>query len=634
MIVDCYAVRTLADQRPEFSISVSKSLPVVGSLTEPLRSTGILEHNVTFRVRVVWKVEGAAGHRGANISLTKSSTKLLATPTKPKHCEDEDTLALSTHRRVLETCHLTTMAEPAPVPAIVPPPNPPTDRPLHTLPPPFSQDALTPITQGAEALVYKTTYLTPTTPAVVKYRPPKPYRHPTLDKRLTKSRLLAEARSLVRVKREGVNVPGVLGCDADAGWLVLEYVNGRTIRKVLDSWAEEVKEQEQRVFTEGGDVGQLARAGGSGNDEIMDLMGRVGREVGKLHELGVCHGDLTTSNLMLRVPEGENTEGARPTGRPTTSAMREAAMNGEEPPSLEASQDAPTHQSLAGEIFLIDFGLTSSTIQDEDRAVDLYVLERAFSATHPAAEHLFHEVLDAYRKSYKGAKSVLKRLEGVRMRGRKRMSAVAMLQQCIPTQPGARQMNCYSTKVTLFSQASYTHPTQPSAMAELAETPATLLAALSSRTSTSTNPDSTSPSKLVPFFELPHDPQSDHKQLVSDTMTFLSLTSKPTTNESTMPTDLKAVPDGPEMRCMLKVQSIKVTLPMKEPTTAVWGAGKGTIRGPQCAVIFDMMIDGGSSTHRNSGITAQKFHIHNARSRSQKTHSEATIVYPRRSFTM
>ncbi|KAJ4325695.1 serine/threonine-protein kinase bud32 [Neodidymelliopsis sp. IMI 364377] len=314
------------------------------------------------------------------------------------------------------------MAEPAPVPPISPPPNPPTSRPLHTLPPPFTEDALTPITQGAEALVYKTTFLTPSTPAVVKYRPPKPYRHPTLDKRLTKSRLLAEARSLVRVKREGVNVPGVLGCDADAGWLVLEYVNGRTVRSVLDSWAHEVREQEKRVFTEGGDVGQLARVGGSEKEEIMDLMGRVGKEVGKLHELGVCHGDLTTSNLMLRVPDEERKEKSKPTGRQTTSSMREAAMNGEDPPPLEIPQPAPasTHQSLAGDIYLIDFGLTSSTIQDEDRAVDLYVLERAFSATHPAAEPLFHEVLEAYGKSYKGAKSVLKRLEGVRLRGRKR----------------------------------------------------------------------------------------------------------------------------------------------------------------------------------------------------------------------
>jgi TP53 regulating kinase-like protein len=92
-------------------------------------------------------------------------------------------------------------------------------------------------------------------------------------------------------------------------------------------------------------------------------------------------------------------------------------MMGAEPPPL---QPPPQQQSLAGTIYLIDFGLTSATIQDEDRAVDLYVLERAFAATHPAAEPLFQEVLKAYAESYKGAKPVLKKLEGVRMRGRKR----------------------------------------------------------------------------------------------------------------------------------------------------------------------------------------------------------------------
>jgi TP53 regulating kinase-like protein len=296
------------------------------------------------------------------------------------------------------------MAAPTPVAPIAPlspPPAPATTLPLHTLPPPFLQEALTPITQGAEALVYKTSFLTPHTPVVVKYRPPKPYRHPTLDRRLTKQRLLAEARSLVRVKREGVNVPGVLGCDAEAGWLALEYVEGKTVRAVLDGWAEGVRPGEGE--------------GEGDNEEILDLMHRVGSEVGKLHNLGVCHGDLTTSNLMLRTPS--TPPSSLPTGRQTTSAQREAAMMGAEPPPL---QPPPQQQSLAGTIYLIDFGLTSATIQDEDRAVDLYVLERAFAATHPAAEPLFQEVLKAYAESYKGAKPVLKKLEGVRMRGRKR----------------------------------------------------------------------------------------------------------------------------------------------------------------------------------------------------------------------
>jgi len=75
---------------------------------------------------------------------------------------------------------------------------------------------------------------------------------------------------------------------------------------------------------------------------------------------------------------------------------------------------------LEGEIVLIDFGLASQSSADEDRAVDLYVLERAFGSTHPRAESLLSEMLTAYGKSFKGANVVLKKLEDVRMRGRKR----------------------------------------------------------------------------------------------------------------------------------------------------------------------------------------------------------------------
>jgi TP53 regulating kinase and related kinases len=56
--------------------------------------------------------------------------------------------------------------------------------------------------------------------------------------------------------------------------------------------------------------------------------------------------------------------------------------------------------------------------------VDLYVLERAFGSTHPRQEQWFdQEVLqseEGYRGAYKGAATVLKRLEDVRLRGRKR----------------------------------------------------------------------------------------------------------------------------------------------------------------------------------------------------------------------
>ncbi|KAF2269950.1 serine/threonine-protein kinase bud32 [Lojkania enalia] len=270
-------------------------------------------------------------------------------------------------------------------------PHAPESQYTHTLPLPFTNSDLAVLTQGAEALVYRTTFLTPHTPCVLKYRPPKPYRHPILDKRLTKARLLAEARVLVKCRREGVKVPAVLGGDWEMGWLVLEWIEGRTVRKVLDEWVHRLGLRAR----DGRDVVDLADEVVQRDEgemrRLLGLMGRVGRAVGRLHEVGVCHGDLTTSNLMVR-PPGDLQE-----------------------PGPERTED-----DLEGEIVLIDFGLATQTIHEEDRAVDLYVLERAFAATHPAAEHLFQEVLRVYGESFKGAKVVLKRLADVRLRGRKR----------------------------------------------------------------------------------------------------------------------------------------------------------------------------------------------------------------------
>lgn len=260
-------------------------------------------------------------------------------------------------------------------------------QPLHILPPPFTESNLELLTQGAEALVYKSTFLTPNTPCALKYRPPKPYRHPTLDRRLTKQRTLAEARVLVRCRKDGISVPAVLGGDYDAGWLVFEWIEGKTIRRVLDEWVERVGREKH---AEGGEAHIKA---GEEQAEILGLMARIGRAVGKLHETGIVHGDLTTSNLMLR------------------------------PPTKAAAGAQSTASPLDGDVVLIDFGLAAQSVrttQEEEGAVDLYVLERAFAATHPSAEPLFQEVLRAYGDSYKGAKITLKRLDGVRLRGRKR----------------------------------------------------------------------------------------------------------------------------------------------------------------------------------------------------------------------
>lgn len=243
------------------------------------------------------------------------------------------------------------------------------------------------ITQGAEALLFKSTYLLPEIPAAVKYRPSKPYRHPVLDQRLTKHRILSEARVLAKCRREGVNVPAVYAMDEAGGWLMFEWITGEVVRVRLNEWLGTKKELGVIKENDGADGTDDAKDA----EDAVGLMKRVGEAIGKMHSVGVVHGDLTTSNLMLRPSEAEVETNA-----------------------------ADENRKLQGEIVIIDFGLASQSTHDEDRAVDLYVLERAFGSTHPRAENLFKEVLNAYGKSFKGALVVLKKLEEVRMRGRKR----------------------------------------------------------------------------------------------------------------------------------------------------------------------------------------------------------------------
>ncbi|KAI9819674.1 MAG: hypothetical protein M1832_003908 [Thelocarpon impressellum] len=272
---------------------------------------------------------------------------------------------------------------------------------MPPLPPPLLPTSTPPtlITQGAESHLYRTAYLLPTLPAALKHRPPKPYRHATLDARLTRHRLLSEARALVRCRRAGLRVPALYALDAEAGWVLMEWIAGPSLRAGLKTWMKARDEDKEQ------------------QEGLRKLMSEVGGLVGAMHAAGVVHGDLTTSNLMLRPPPSSS---SAPTASPSPLADQAP------PPTPE------------GEVYLIDFGLATQSLQDEDRAVDLYVLERAFRSTHPSPASssvladgeadgvaagrldLFAEVLRAYGESFRGAKVVLRRLEDVRMRGRKR----------------------------------------------------------------------------------------------------------------------------------------------------------------------------------------------------------------------
>ncbi|KAK2753709.1 serine/threonine-protein kinase bud32 [Onygenales sp. PD_40] len=311
------------------------------------------------------------------------------------------------------------------------------------LPPPFTTSPAHLLAQGAEARLYKTHYLTPSIPAALKVRPSKPYRHPILDRRLSRQRILQEARCLVKLAREEVPVPGVLGLDVEGGgdgdvnnesgsgggsgggwaaWLLMEWVEGVVVRQVVDQWEKWLKAQrQQQQQQQGGDYSidnnaeeQIKKS----EEEVCALLRNIGRAVGAMHKAGIVHGDLTTSNLILRPANAVAIE------KEKEANQLPAPVSEDLPASTSILQDAEMittdRPEMDGEVVLIDFGLAGQSVQDEDRAVDLYVLERAFGSSHPRTEPFFEEVIRGYAESYRGAKVVLKKLEQVRMRGRKR----------------------------------------------------------------------------------------------------------------------------------------------------------------------------------------------------------------------
>ena len=132
------------------------------------------------------------------------------------------------------------------------------------------------IAQGAEAVLEEGRFLG--RPAVLKLRRPKGYRHPDLETSIRTNRTRAEARALRDARAAGVRTPAVLDADPREGRLVLELVEGPTVRAALDGLP-------------GVDRERVARA--------------LGGALGALHAAGMVHGDPTTSNFVLeRLEEG------------------------------------------------------------------------------------------------------------------------------------------------------------------------------------------------------------------------------------------------------------------------------------------------------------------------------------------
>ncbi|KAK6199267.1 kinase-like domain-containing protein [Scheffersomyces amazonensis] len=237
------------------------------------------------------------------------------------------------------------------------------------------------VSQGAEALVFQTSvhpyidkpYLKNQGKYIIKYRPSKPYRHPTIDASITKNRTIGEVKFMNKLTKLGINAPSVISADYNRGIIWMEFLGTELTNGDISSlknwlWYLEKNESKEKCL----------------NDQVQSVCRKVGKLIGKLHLNDMIHGDLTSSNIIL-----EDFEPA-----------------------------------------LIDFGLSSYSGLSEDKAVDLYVLERAILSTHSVfSDHYNQWLLEGYEEIHKefskqgGTKKYVetyRKLEDVRLRGRKR----------------------------------------------------------------------------------------------------------------------------------------------------------------------------------------------------------------------
>jgi len=184
---------------------------------------------------------------------------------------------------------------------------------------------------------------------IMKRRLSKAYRLSELDATIRVQRTLREPQLIHRAKEAGVPTPTIFLIDKGDTNIIMEYIEGKQVKQILND---------------------LSRS------ERLRLCRHIGLLIGRLHNHGIIHGDLTTSNMIL------------------TSNSK---------------------------VFLVDFGLGEQSAELEVRGVDLHLMKRALQSTH---YKYATECFDAVFKGYVGvvgeetAKDVLEKIQEIEKRGR------------------------------------------------------------------------------------------------------------------------------------------------------------------------------------------------------------------------
>lgn len=181
---------------------------------------------------------------------------------------------------------------------------------------------------------------------IVKERIAKNYRIKQLDEKLRKLRTRKEVKLLTEVRKLGVPTPKILHVDENTHKIIMENIVGNRLKEHLNSIP----------------IGELKWT-----------CLQLGKQIGKMHSNNIVHGDLTTSNMILKDEK----------------------------------------------IYFIDFSLGEFTQRVENKAVDMKVLKEMIKSTHfKVFDEAWSSILMGYEESYKDANVVFNQLKEVEKRAR------------------------------------------------------------------------------------------------------------------------------------------------------------------------------------------------------------------------
>lgn len=203
------------------------------------------------------------------------------------------------------------------------------------------------IKKGAEANLYLEEWHG--RKVIMKRRVVKRYRVPKLDTQIRAQRTIHEPQIIHRAKEAGVPTPIIFAVDIAESTIIMEWVEGKQVKQVLTDLSSE---------------------------DRVNLCRTIGELIGRLHDNGIIHGDLTTSNMIL-TPNGK--------------------------------------------IVFVDFGLSEQSNELEPRGVDIHLMKRALQSTHyNYARECFKAITEGYEKivGKETAADVLGKVREIERRGR------------------------------------------------------------------------------------------------------------------------------------------------------------------------------------------------------------------------